>query len=170
MKKYRFTLFILVAFLFQSCDTSPAAPEEVLNQFFSALYEKDFSAAAKLATEESKELLILLEYGTRTNPEELNIFNPEQMELGAARINGNTAVVPVKENTTSHSLSYILRKEKNRWRVAFDNFPQVGETPPPASEIGMDAPIDNVMDQLDEINLDSMKNAVKKDLERKERR
>lgn len=169
MKKIIFTSLLLLPFVFNSCQTSSADPEEVLTEFFSALYNKNFSAAAKLVTEESKDILVLLEYGTKTNPEELDIFNPDKMEMGKAKINGNTAIVTVKENSTSHNLIYTLQKENNKWRVAFNNFPQLEEEPSAAERIDMDAPIDEVMDKLEEVNFDSIKNSVKEDLKKREK-
>jgi hypothetical protein len=53
-------------------------------------------------------------------------FDKSKLEMGEAKIEGDKAVIPVKEVTSGQSLSYTLKKENGKWKVAFDKSSLMG--------------------------------------------
>ena len=89
------------------------------------------------------------------------------MEIGEAKIDGDKAVVPVKEKTTGETLNYNLKKEDGGWKVAFDKASVMSMGVEKMNEKGIN-PADSInaaMDKLKDINLDSLKDGMKKGMD-----
>ena len=63
MKKIIIGAVVLTSIFIGGCNAGKGDPKSVLISFFDALSKKDFTAARKLATAESKNLLDLMEMG-----------------------------------------------------------------------------------------------------------
>src|SRR5688572_12962958 len=121
MKKLLLGAFTaMVLLLATSCNRGGGDPKHVLSEFFEALSKNDMLKARSLATAESKSLLDMMEMAMKTEKGETGKLNPSNMQFGEARINGNKAIVPVKETTSGETMNYTLKKESGKWKVAFD--------------------------------------------------
>ncbi len=122
MKKILFAALLLSPVLFFSCNSGGGDPKAVLSQFFEALSKKDISAARKLATDDSKSMMDMMEMGMKmdNNSKDSDKFDKSNMEFGEVKIDGDKATVAVKETTSGKTTNYILKKENGKWKVAFD--------------------------------------------------
>lgn len=138
-------------------------PKIVLSQFIEALGKKDIVTARKLATEESKSMLDLLEMGMKAGEsKDLEKYDKNKMVFGEAIIDGDKATVPVKETTTGETVNYTLKKEKGGWKVAFDKGSLMNIGMDKMKEKGMN-PADSmgkVMDELKNMDMDSLKRGM----------
>ncbi len=102
------------------CNSRGGDPTLVLTHFFEAMYGKDIARARSLATSDSRPALDLIEMAMRTSVGENTFFNLAGKQFGEAVVDGNMAIVAVKEQNSGASLEYLLRKEDGSWKVAFD--------------------------------------------------
>jgi hypothetical protein len=98
-------------------------PKETLNHFFSAISKKDFTDAKKYATKDSEGMLGMMEMGMQQMNNEhgdkmMQMVN--NMKMGDATINGDSATVPVTDTKSGESTDFLLKKENGNWKVAFD--------------------------------------------------
>lgn len=169
MKKFLFALLLSPIF-FTGCNSGGGDPKAVLSQFFAALSKKDMVAARKLATEESKSMLDMMESAmkmAKDDAKDNDKFDPKSMEIGEPKIDGDKATVPVKEIKSGESLNYILKKENGSWKVAFDKASMMNMGMEKAAEKGIN-PADSInkaMDELKDLNVDSLKDGMKKGME-----
>ena len=165
MKKMFFTALLLSQAIFFSCNTGASGdPKAVLSQFFDALKKKDIIAAKKLATEDSKQLLDLMETGMKmdTDPKGDDKFDKTKMEFGETKIDGDKATVAVKETSSGETMHFSLKKEKGDWKVAFDKATMMGNAMEKMNEKGIN-PTDSInkaMEELKGLNMDSLKRAI----------
>lgn len=126
-----FSLIVLLASIL-SCNNEPAAikgdpPKEVLQAFFQKMTQTDLDGAAALATKDSKpvfdmmkQLMVMAEMRnpgiTSTNGLSEKF---KSVEIGEATINGNTALVPVKNIADSVEISFPLKVEDGVWKTEF---------------------------------------------------
>ncbi|MBS1762814.1 MAG: DUF4878 domain-containing protein [Bacteroidetes bacterium] len=110
---------VLALFTFSSCKSDKEDPKKVLTLFFEALSKNDIQTARQYTTAESAKMMDLLAKGVEKDKSEKTKFNTENIEFGKVEINGDQAIVPVKEKGKEISVNYILKKE-NGWKVAFD--------------------------------------------------
>ncbi|MBK7882650.1 MAG: DUF4878 domain-containing protein [Chitinophagaceae bacterium] len=125
MKKMLLAVTVLTAGLLFSCN-SGSDPKAVLIDFTDALSKKDISKARKLATEDSKQMLDMMdaamkmENGTKDDGIKVDSeFDKTNMEFSEAKIEGDKATVPVKDKKSGKTTNYILKKEDGKWKVAF---------------------------------------------------
>lgn len=169
MKKILFAVVMLSAICFSGCNPGGSGdPKAVLGQFFTALSKNDIDGARKLATKDSKSMIDMMEMGMKMGKDkkESDKFNKDNMEIGDAKIDGDKAVVPVKEKTTGETLNYNLKKEDGSWKVAFDKASVMSMGMEKMNEKGMN-PADSInaaMDKLKDVNMDSLKDKMKESM------
>ncbi len=164
MKKIILSLLVCSTVLF-SCKSGGDNPTTVLKSFFEALSKSDVANARKFATEESKSMLDMMEMGMKMSKEakkENDKFTVDGMEFGEPKIDGDKAVVAVKEKKSGESTNYTLKKEKGAWKVAFDKASMMSTGMEKMNEKGIN-PTDSIAAGLDEIkkmDMDSLKGEV----------
>jgi hypothetical protein len=132
MKKIIQSLFLFAgaALLFVSCNNKGASsdPKAVLVEFMKRLSEKDIDGAAKLATKDSKAALDMMKKaidmgekmkGDAKSEEEDPTAEFKDVEIGEAKINGETALVPFRSKKEKESIDFPLKKEDGAWKVDF---------------------------------------------------
>lgn len=122
-------LFAGAAMLIVSCNNKGAGsdPKAVLVEFMKRLSEKDIDGAAKLATKDSKAALDMMkkaiDMGEKMKGEVKEEEDPtadfKDVEIGEAKINGETALVPFKSKKEKESIDFPLKKEDGAWKVDF---------------------------------------------------
>ncbi len=140
-----------------SCKSGGGDPKVVLSGFFDALSKADMVKARTYATEDSKGLLDMMEMAMKTDKSETEKFNPKNMEFGVAKIEGDKAIVPVKEITSGETLNYTLKKEAGDWKVAFDKNTLMTMGMENLNQKGMTDSVTNVLDELKNLDTDSLK-------------
>lgn len=161
MKKIILAVAVMsTAFLF-SCKSGGSDPKAVLSSFFEALSKKDIAGARKLATEDSKSMLDMVEMGMKmsTDTKETEKYDKNNMEFGEVKIEGDKATVPVKEKKSGETLNYSLKKVNGEWKVAFDKSSVMSMGMEKLNEKGVDAgaEVNKAMDELKNVNADSLK-------------
>jgi hypothetical protein len=167
MKKILFAVILLSGTMLFSCKSGGSDdPKGVLTEFFEALSKKDIAKARTLATEDSKSMLDMMEMGMKMDKDTSSDskFDKAKMEFGEAKIEGDKAVVPVKETTSGETMNYTLKKENGNWKVAFDKSSMMTMGMDKMNEKGIDA--DSLrqegMEELKGMNMDSLKTEVDK--------
>lgn len=166
MKRILSAALIAVPFLFFSCkqNSSGGDPKAVLSQFFDALKKKDIAAAKKLATEDSKQLLDLMESGMKSVRDSADDekFDKTKVEFGEPKIDGDRATIAVKEPKSNESMNFTLKKEKGDWKVAFDKATMMGNAMEKLNEKGINVSdsVNKAMKELEGVNMDSLKEQV----------
>ena len=125
MKKLFVALFAFSAVYMVSCKTGGGDPKVVLTSFFDAMAKKDIATARSLATKDSKGMFDLMEMGMKMQDntmedKTMEKFDKSKMEMGEAKIDGDRAIVNVKETKNGQSINFILKKEDGAWKVAMD--------------------------------------------------
>lgn len=165
MKKILLAVVMLSTVAFFGCNSSGGGdPKAVLGQFFEALAKQDIEGARKLATKDSKSMIDMMEMGMKMakDKKESEKFDKANMEIGEAKIDGDKAVVPVKEKNSGETLNYSLKKEDGSWKVAFDKASVMNMGMEKMSEKGMDTDsLNNALDKLKDVNMDSLKDKIK---------
>lgn len=122
-------LFAGAAMLIVSCNNKGASsdPKAVLVEFMKRLSEKDIDGAAKLATKDSKAALDMMkkaiDMGEKMKDDSKEEEDPtaefKDVEIGEAKITGETALVPFKSKKEKESIDFPLKKEDGAWKVDF---------------------------------------------------
>jgi hypothetical protein len=99
----------------------------------------------------------MMEMAMKTDKSETEKFNPKNMEFGVAKIEGDKAIVPVKEITSGETLNYTLKKEAGDWKVAFDKNTLMTMGMENLNKKGMTDSVTNVLDELKHLDTDSLK-------------
>jgi hypothetical protein len=157
MKKVLFGAFTGFLILMMSCKSGGGDPKLVLSDFFNALSKNDIVKARTLATEDSKSLLDMMEMAMKTDKTETDKFNTANMQFGEAKIDGDKATVPVKETTSGETMNYTLKKEGGSWKVAFDKTSLMTMGMEKMKEEGLTDSVSNVLDELKNLDTDSLK-------------
>jgi hypothetical protein len=89
-------------------------------------------------------------------------FDKSNMEFGEAKIDGDKATVAVKNKKKDESINFTLKKEEGKWKVAFDKSSIMQMATDKMSEKGG---MDKAMDELKDVNMDSLKDGINKGLE-----
>ncbi|MBL0358552.1 MAG: DUF4878 domain-containing protein [Chitinophagaceae bacterium] len=168
MKKLFMAAAILSsAILFTGCGGSGGDPKAALSAFFDAMEKKDIEAARKLATADSKSMIDMMEMGLKMakDNKESDKFDKSKMEFGEAKIEGDKATVPVKDKKSGESTNFTLKKEEGKWKVAFDKASIMQMATDKMQEKGGMDSLNNAMDELKNINIDSVKEGINKGME-----
>ncbi|MBS1927371.1 MAG: DUF4878 domain-containing protein [Chitinophagaceae bacterium] len=164
MRKFLLAAFALGAILYVGCKSQAEDPKSVLVQFFEALGKKDIAKAKTLATKDSESMISMIEMGMNMakDKEEMPKFNANDMEFGEAKIDGDKATIPVKEKKSGETMNYTLKKESGKWKVAFDksSMMEMGMEKMKEEGINPTDSIDKVRQELENINLDSIKGKI----------
>ena len=164
-------LYLIVGIgLFTGCKvrTETNDPKAVLEAFMNALSKKDFAAARELSTAKSQTLITMMETATQSGEKSERSFSKYdnlKLEFSNANIQGDLAIVPVKERNTGETLNYNLKKEQGAWKVAFDPASLMGIMTEKMVEKGLNptSAIDslgNGMDKLKSVSIDSLKKSM----------
>jgi hypothetical protein len=158
MKKILILAIIGAFILGTGCNGRGDDPKLVLTDFFKAMSKKDIPKARSLATADSRPTLDLIEMAMRTSVGENTFFDLEGKEFGEATIEGDRAVVPVKEVNNGVNLEYMLKKEDGSWKVAFDKnaFIDMGIEKMKRLRANRDSALD-ILDEIKHIDIDSLK-------------
>lgn len=148
--------FILIA----GCKTTENdSPKTVLSKFFDAMAKEDFVEAKKYITKDSEGVMGMVEMGNKSKSDTTkNMFSKDKIKLGNEVINGDRAEVTVTEIENGESNNFILKKENNMWKVAFDKSTLMEMAKKKMKEKGLDRP------KVDSSVI--LKNPTAKDLER----
>ncbi len=169
MKKILLAIVVLSTFSLNGCKSGGGDPKVVLEQFFDALSKNNIEAARKLATKDSKSMIDMMEMGMKmgNSKKESEKFSKANMEIGEAKIDGDKAIVPVKEKNTG-TMNYTLKKEDGSWKVAFDksSIMSMGMEKMNDKEINPADSIGKAMDELKNINMDSLKEVMKEGMKK----
>jgi hypothetical protein len=162
MKRLLVILIANAAFLLAGCNSRGHDPKLVLTDFFEAMSEKDISKARSLATSDSKSTLDLIEMAMRTSVGDNTFFDLGGKRFGEAVIDGDRAVVPVKEENSGVNLEYLLKKEDGSWKVAFDKnaFIDMGIEKMKRLRANRDSALD-ILDEIKHIDIDSLKRSFR---------
>lgn len=170
MKKLLMGAVVMTSLLIASCNSADKGdPKSVLTSFFAALAKKDISAARKLATDESKSMLDMMEMASKMgDKKDDGKYDNSKLEIGDAKIEGDKATIPVKEKASGETTNYTLKKVGDSWKVAFDKSSMMNMGMDKMKDKGMDisdSTIDKGLEKLKDINVDSISNKMKEGLE-----
>ncbi|MEO6489360.1 MAG: hypothetical protein ABIO04_05405 [Ferruginibacter sp.] len=163
MIKIILAIVMISAVCFSGCKTGNSGdPKSVLVKFFEALSKNDVESARNLATKDSKTLIDMMMKMGNKGDEKGNNFDITRMQFSEARIQGDKAIVPVKERTSGETLNYTLKKEDGVWKVALDksSMMEMGMDKMNEKGINLSDSMGAVMDKLKDINLDSLKEGM----------
>lgn len=163
MKKVLLFSILLATLITPGCKSNNGDPKAVLGQFFDALAKNDLVAARKLSTTDSKSMLDLMEMGMKTETKEIEKYDKTKMEFGEATIDGDKAIVPVKERTSGETMNYTLKKEEGAWKVAFDktSIMSMGMDKMKGEGGNIADSLKNVMEELKKVDMDSLQKSMK---------
>ena len=167
MKKILFAISILCLCGFVSCKSvSSDNPNEVLSQFFDAMAKQDTVKIKALSTKDSEQMLSMMKMGMSMADakKDLEKYDKTKMEFGTAIINGDNAKVPVKDKASGETVNFPMKKEDGKWKVAFDksSIMEMGMEKMKDSKSNLGDSLQKGMDELKNINMDSMMQEVKK--------
>ena len=171
MKKLLMAAVVCSAIFFAGCKgTDTSDPKAVLTSFFDALTKKDISGARKLATSESKSMLDMMEMGMKMGGDKKDDgkYDKSKMEFGDAKIEGDKATVAVKDKNSGETTNFTLKKEGGGWKVAFDksSMMNMGMDKMKEHSGDIDSSINNGLDKLKNVNMDSITNKLNESLDK----
>ena len=170
MKTFKLILATLVVFAFNACNSVSNDPKTTLSSFFDALAKKDFVTARSLATSESKSMLDLMESSTKMedSKETQEKYDKSKMEFGEAKIDGDKAVVPVKEVKSGETVNFTLKKVNGSWKVAFDKMTMISMGMEKAGEknINVSDSLNKAIEEINNIGIDSISKGLKEGLKK----
>ena len=166
MKKIFFLLLLISPVFYFSCKSGGGDPKVIVSQFFEALHKKDIPAARKLATADSKSMLDRMEASLKMKDvEEANAkFDPTLMQIGEPVIEGDKASVSIKKAGKEETMKFSLKKENGDWKIAFDEATLMSNAMEKMKESGINIAdsIGKAMKELKNVNMDSLKQEMKK--------
>lgn len=167
MKKIIVVLFasVTTAFLLGGCTETSSEPNKALSAFFDAMLKKDMEAVRKFTTEDSKEMINIMELGmkmTNSNADSSK-YDLSKIEIGKAVIDGDKATISVKEKSSGEATNFILKKENNSWKVSLNiaSMMEMGTNKMKETGISADS-IKQMMEEFKQLNLDSLKDEIGK--------
>lgn len=133
------TAAVVAFLLFITGCTNDSSPEKVLRSFLKKIEDKDYDAAAKLATQNSQSTLKKMKekdtgHKNAQIPEEIIYANEKteiNFEIGTTKITGNLATVMVDHSNNiggeprQYSVKWALEKEEGKWKVMMVPAPQI---------------------------------------------
>ncbi len=123
MKKlisYTALLFVILI----ACNTKSSKPisaDETFADFTEAISKKDFVKAKSLATKESEMAIGIIQMGmAKMGDKGIDKFDKSKIDFGKAIINGDKALVPLKDKQSGMVINFPMQKVDGSWKVAFD--------------------------------------------------
>lgn len=170
MKKLLFTAVVLCSIVIVSCKSNNNGnPNEVLSQFFDAMAKQDTVKIKALSTKESESMLSMMKMGMSMadSKKDLEKYDKTKMEFGTAIINGDNAKVPVKDKASGETVNFPMKKEDGQWKVAFDksSVMEMGMEKMKDSKMNIGDSIKKGMEEMKDVNMDSIMNEVKKSMD-----
>ena len=124
-----------------------------------AMAKKDFGTAKKYATKESETMLGMLETMMKMAPDSAKDkkFDKSNLQYGDVKIDGDKAIIPVKNKDSNETTNYTLRKQDGNWKVAFDKSSLGGDKSKNAmgSEGNSPDSTSKMMDEMNKLGSDS---------------
>ncbi len=96
------------------------SPETVLENFFEALGKNNIEKARKLATADSKATLDMMEMAEK-KASGFDEYDKNKMEFSTAKIEGEKAIISVKDKKSGDNTNFLLKKENGSWKVVFNS-------------------------------------------------
>ena len=160
-----------------ACSTgSSGEPQKVAEQFFTALSHQNYDEAAKYATPESKAALDMIKSLTEMGKKMAESFKTgasdsvnNELETKLAKavygepvIEGDKATLPVTIGNETNNI--YLKKIDGVWKVAFDknSMKQIMGENSGQSAGDINAELENAAQELQNLNLDTLKDAMNK--------
>ncbi len=170
MKKLILAAIVVCLAVFVSCKQGSAGnPNEVLSAFFDAMAKQDTVKIKALSTKESEQMLGMMKMGMSMadSKKDLQKYDKTKMEFGTAVINGDNAKVPVKDKASGETVNFPMKKEDGKWKVAFDksSVMEMGMEKMKDSKMNLNDTLKNAMDEMKNINMDSLMQEVKKGMD-----
>ena len=171
MKKIILLILVFSSVCIISCNNNAGDPQSVLSQFFDAMSKKDIATTRKLATEESKSMLDLMEMGMKmdSSTEASEKYDKSKMEFSEPKIDGDKATITVKEKKSGESMNFTLKKEKGSWKVAFDKASMMNMGMEKMKDKGIDPSgesMEKAINNMKDIGLDSMEKGINESLQK----
>lgn len=134
-------------------------PNKVFSSFADAFTKKDLGRMRLLCTMDSKTSLDILEkQSKKMNMASMKHFDTSNISIGEPVIEGDDAVLPIKEKESGVTIDFPLKKEDGVWKIAFDVntlYNLFNETVQ-KNELDQRIPgLDSMMKRYKDINLDS---------------
>ena len=162
MKKFVVLLSASFAVTFFGCRSgSGAEPKIVLSHFFDALAHKNMDQAKKYVTSDSEGMMDMMQMGMNGMADSSNqiMFKKENMDIGEAMIEGDRAIIRVRDKRAGEETDFVLKKESGGWKVAFDLSTLMEMAQKKMKEHGMNGMegMDNAIDFMD---IDSLQDSL----------
>lgn len=122
MKKIAILFLTFMSFqVFFSCknSNSNSDPGIVAQNFFNALYSKNFPEAKKYATAGSAQMIDMIATFNK-NVKDSSAMPDIKLVVDQVKIDGNTATARVTSMNNNNAVTAHLLKENDEWKVAFD--------------------------------------------------
>jgi hypothetical protein len=161
MKKIIVSALIASILISAGCKSGGGDPKVALMNFFVALAKKDFTTVKKYTTKDSEGMISMMQMGMQNmgdKPNGMINYQKENIELGAAVIDGDKATVPVKDKKSGETTEFTLKKESGDWKVAFDKSTLMEMAQKKMKEHGMGRMLNGMNDSLESINNRSLQN------------
>mgnify|MGYP003329817457 CR=1 FL=1 len=170
MKNSILTVLALTLLSITGCNNQ-SSPNAALENFFTAMSQKDITTARKYCTAESKSMLDMLEKQSLTDSTaiEPEKYKKENMTISDAVIEGDKATIAVTYKADGQKLNFYLKKENDVWKVAFDKETTLGMGLEQIKATEGEPFADTLTKSLDSIqkkSLDSVKADVKRQLKK----
>jgi hypothetical protein len=141
-------------------------PNKVFAGFADAFSKRDMAKVRSLCTADSKMTLDILEKKSKDmGMPSMKQFDTSKVTFGEAVIQGDNAVLPIKEKESGTTIDFPLKKEDGVWKIAFDAktlWDLVNETIRKEG-LGEKVPgLDSMLEKYKNINLDSLGEALMK--------
>ena len=112
-----FLLLISILPVFSNCANKEEDPRDVVQNFFSAIQQKNYNEAKKYATKESQDVLDMLAKLSSNS----QAVNPNAtFDINNLLVSGDEATANVAPSGSAKGVTISLRKENGTWKVAFD--------------------------------------------------
>lgn len=155
--------FFALTFLAVSCKSTQNDPKETLKSFIHALANQNIEEAKRYVTKDSEPVMSMIEMGMRMAPDSAKatqFYKEENITMGEAKIDGNTARVPVKEKQSGEETVFTLKQENKEWKVAFDKATLMEMAQKQMKEKGVKLENDEDFDPSS-LSMDSIKDAYR---------
>jgi hypothetical protein len=157
---------LIVVGIFISCKNNDKIepPNKVFSSFAEALTKKDLAKARTLCTEDSKTVFDFLEKKAKNlKISSMGKFDTSKVTFGEVVINGDEAIMPIKDKESGVTIEFPLKKEDGVWKIAFDMKSLFDMSMETLKDEKLNIPsekLDSLMKKFKSINLDSLENEM----------
>lgn len=118
-KSHSIVLSCILILGLTACSSEDTKIKTAITSFFTALNHKNPQSAKLYATQESADILNLIQQQMIASPDTSSNTN-EKFLISNIKINGNIATASVRSETQQTPLTVTVKKIGNDWKVAFD--------------------------------------------------